>query len=184
MVYTTQRTEQISKKQECFTVQDNTSWSCLTNREWHVVIRAGVFPLASEISHHLGELWKKAGRGLMNVVCGSVVRKKVWQTEQAKQTKRTVKTETEGSEREEAVWEMRGEAWLQHERGPSTHDGPHHSVCERLKDPCTSVKTKALQSFGLPPQNSCLHLTSPLMWPHQLSQRGVSMGKGAWSLLC
>lgn len=59
---------EISKKQEFFRVQDNTSRSCLTNRKCRVVIRAGAFPLDNEIYHHLGELWKRAGWGLMNVV--------------------------------------------------------------------------------------------------------------------
>lgn len=47
--------------------KDNTARSCLTKREWHVAIRVGVLPWASEISNHLGALWKRTGRGLMNV---------------------------------------------------------------------------------------------------------------------
>lgn len=62
IVYATQRTEQITKKQECFTVQDNTSRSCLTNRKCCVVIRAGAFPLDNEIYHHLKALKKSRMR--------------------------------------------------------------------------------------------------------------------------
>lgn len=179
-----ERTEQISKKQECFTVHNNTSRSCLTNRKLCVVTRAGVFPLASEIPHHLGELWKRTGRGLMNIVGGSVGQKEVWQAEQAKQTKSAAKTETEKSKREEAVWEMRVAAWLQHERGLSTHYSPHHSVCGRLKNPCTSVKSKVLQSFELPPQNTCLPLTSPPKVTPPAFTKSCVHGEGCRGPLC
>lgn len=185
-ITTAERTEQISKKQESFMEQDNIARSCLTNWEWHVVIIVGVLPWASEISYHLGELWKRAGRGLMNVAWGSVAWKSVQHREEAKQTKRAVKRETEGSEREEVVWEMRGEAQFQHERGPSTHGSPHCSACGKQRDPSHLAllwRSQCCKALG------CHHKTAICLSPVLVSlsvftQRCVSMRKGAWSLLC
>lgn len=186
-ITTVERTEQISKEQESFTEQDDTARSCLTNREWHVVIRVGVLPWASEISYHLGELWKRAGRGLMNVAWWSAAWKSVRHHEQVKQTKSAVKREAEGSEREEVVWEMRGEARLRHERGPSTHGGPHHAACGRQRDPAHSSRFcedhGAAKLWAATVKHpSASHQSSLCL--HQSSHRLVSMGKGTWSLLC
>lgn len=131
-ITTAERTEQLRKKWELHTARQYSQE--LLSEQSDVLIVAGALPWPSEVSYHLGELWKI--RKKLNERCVGECGMKECLTSWARRADKECSQEGKrrGWKGREVVWETRGEAQLQPDRGPSTCGSPHRPACGRQRD--------------------------------------------------